>query len=107
MFETIEEVFQTVVRYGILALEAVGAIIILFFSVKSFLLLLRGSTAKSRMALTEGITSGLSFLLGSEVLRTIIAPDWTDIGMTCAILLMRAGVTVLVRWENKEEKENS
>ncbi len=103
MFETIEEIFQMVVRYGILALEAVGAIIILFFSAKSFILFLRKRPAESRTALTEGITSGLSFLLGSEVLRTIVAPDWSDIGMTCAILLMRAGVTFLVRWENKEE----
>jgi uncharacterized membrane protein len=43
--------------------------------------------------------------LVGEVLKTIIAPDWKDIGMTCAILLMRAAVTVLLHWERQHEEE--
>jgi uncharacterized membrane protein len=35
------------------------------------------------------------------VLKTIIAPDWKDIGMTCAILLMRAAMSLLIYWETK------
>jgi len=53
----------------------------------------------------RGASSGRvkRLLLGSEVLKTIVAPGWTDIGMTCAIILMRAGVTVLLKWENKTD----
>ena len=57
-------------------------------------------------AITEGITTGLSFLLVSEVLKTIIDRDWTSIGMTCAILLMRASISLLVHWESKAEAEH-
>jgi len=103
MYEMIETKFQTIVYYAILVLEAVGVLIILYYSAKSIGFLLKKKHRESKHALTEGTTSGLSFLLGSEVLKTIVAPDWSAIGMTCAILLMRAAVTILVHWENKSE----
>ena len=62
------------------------------------------STYKCKRLLSTGITTALSFLLGGEVLKTIVAPDWKDIGMTCAILLMRAAVTVLLHWEHQQEE---
>ncbi len=105
MYEQIKSVFQPVVNYGILLLEAVGVVVIMIYSIRSIICLCKKKSEMSRHVMTEGIITGLSFLLGSEVLKTIVAPDWSDIGMTCAILLMRAGVTVLVRWENKVERE--
>ena len=58
---------------------------------------------KCRHILGDGISTALSFLLASEVMKTIVAPGWEDIGMTCAILLMRAGMTVLTQWEHAHE----
>jgi len=101
MLESVQSIFQTVILYAILFLEAIGAVLIVYYSIRAFILLLKGKSKLSRTSLTEGITTGLSFLLGSEVLKTIVAPDWSSIGMTCAILLMRAAVTILVHWENK------
>ena len=103
--ESVETIFRLVVGYAILAIEAVGAVVILYFAAKAVVRVFR-SRAESRELLTEGITTGLSFLLAGEVLKTIVAPDWKDIGMTCAILLMRAAITFLVKWESAgEEKE--
>ena len=105
MYETFEELFKIVVRYSILALEIVGATIIVVEAVRALISLLR-DPHRSKTLLAEGINTALSFLLGSEVLKTIIAPDWRALGMTCAILLMRAAMTVLLHWEKKtEEKE--
>ena len=103
--EQIETIFQNVIRYGVLALEAVGAVLILFFFIRSLIALCRKDLRSSRREMAAGISTGLSFLLGSEVLKTIIAPGWNDIGMTCAILVMRAGISLLVRWENQHEEE--
>ena len=103
VYEVAEQAFQLVVRYAILVLEAVGALIIIGYSALSVVRMLQRKKKAGHEALTEGVTSGLSFLLGSEVLKTIVAPGWTDIGMTCAIILMRAGVTVLLKWENKTD----
>ena len=53
--------------------------------------------------MAEGIATALSFLLGGEALKTIIAPDWMDLGMTAAILAMRAAMSVLIHWETHHE----
>ena len=100
MYVTLEERFLSVVNYSILILEVVGVVILLVYSVRALAAVFK-STHKCKHLLAEGITTALSFLLGGEVLKTIVAPDWKDIGMTCAILLMRAAVTVLLHWEHK------
>ena len=106
MYEGFESIFGTVILYCILALEAIGAIIILISAAQAIYRLVKGDHHDSKIMLSEGITTALSFLLGSEVLKTLIAPDWRDLAMTGAILLMRAAMTVLLHWEKKmEEKE--
>lgn len=104
MYLTLEERFLSVVNYSILILEVVGVVILLVYSVRALAAVFK-STHKCKHLLAEGITTALSFLLGGEVLKTIVAPDWKDIGMTCAILLMRAAVTVLLHWEHKHESQ--
>lgn len=106
MYHEIEEIFKLIVRYAVLILEAIGAVVILVNTVRSIGQRLRNNKAQSRGTLTEGISSGLGFLLSSEVLRTIVAPDWKEIGMTCAVLAMRAVMTILIKWEEKQERES-
>ena len=103
MYHTLESFFQIVVRYGVLILEAVGAVIIFVSAIRALMCAVK-QRGKSRIVFSEGIATALNFLLGSEVLKTIIAPDWRDIGMTCAIIAMRAAMTLLVHWESKHEK---
>jgi len=105
MHETIVQVFEHVLKYGITAVEIIGALIVFVYTFRALYCLIRGNHPRCHTLLTEGISTGLSFLLGSEVLNTIIAPDWSAVGMTCAILLMRAGMTLLVHWENKMAAE--
>ncbi len=103
MHETIDTFFKLILEYAVTGVEIVGAIIILFYTVRALICLLRKQHDCSRKMLTTGITTGLTFLLASEVLETIIAPNWSALGMTCSILLIRAGMTLLVHWENKLE----
>ena len=85
-----------------LILEAVGAVIIFVSAIRALMCAVK-QRGKSRIVFSEGIATALNFLLGSEVLKTIIAPDWRDIGMTCAIIVMRAAMALLLHWENKHE----
>ena len=101
MHAIIDSTFEMILDYIITGVEIVGAVIILFYTVRALFCLLCRKHRACRNNLTVGISTGLNFLLASEVLNTIIAPDWRAIGMTCAILLMRAGMTLLVHWENK------
>ena len=104
MLEAAESVLDVVIHYSVLILEIIGALIILYHVVRAIIDLCTGKVKSCRALITEGITTGLSFLLVSEVLKTIIDRDWTSIGMTCAILLMRAAISVLLFWEGKHEK---
>ena len=103
MLETAEHILDLVIHYSILILEFIGAILILYRSARAVISLFLKKNHQCHKFLTEGITTGLSFLLASEVLKTIIDRDWTSIGMTCAILLMRAAISILVHWESKAE----
>ena len=110
MYGMLEHRFMAIVNYSIMVLEAVGVVILLVYFVKALIAVFK-STSKCKQLLAEGITTALSFLLGGEVLKTIVAPDWKDIGMTCAGLLMRAAMSLLIHWETHslraEEKEHS
>ena len=97
-----EEIFRIVLEYCIMLVEGIGAAVIMVAAFRGIFSLFRDKN-RSRALLTEGIMTGLSFLLAGEVLNTIIAPDWKEIGMTCATLAMRAGVHFLVAWEKREE----
>ncbi len=105
MFVILEDIFRIAVQYGILLFETIGVVILLVTAVKALICLTRSHSA-SKLEMAEGITTALSFLLGSEVLKTIVAPNWTEIGMTCVALLMRAGMAVLLHWESKHEKQH-
>ncbi len=107
MHETINTHFEYFLKYIITGVEIIGALIIVYYTIRALIRLLKKDHMGCRDALTTGISTGLNFLLTSEVLNTIIAPDWSAIGMTCAILLMRAGMTLLIHWENKMEHENN
>ena len=103
MLETAEHVLDLIIHYSVLILEFIGAVLILYRCARAVINLIQGKAKLCHKSLTEGITTGLSFLLASEVLKTIVDRDWTSIGMTCAILLMRAAISILVHWESKAE----
>ncbi len=104
MYATIHSFIEHILDYAIVCIEVIGAVIILFYTVRALICLLRKRHDTCRAFLTAGITIGLNFLLASEVLKTIGEASWSDIGMVCAILLMRAGMTLLVHWENKMDQ---
>lgn len=107
MNQTIHGFIENILDYAIVGIEVVGAIIILFYTIRALVCLLQKQHDQCRGFLTTGITTGLNFLLASEVLKTIGKAGWSDIGMVCAILLMRAGMTLLVHWEAKMEHHAS
>ena len=49
---------------------------------------------------------GLEFKLGSEILRTVVVRDLSEIATVAAIIALRAALTFLIHWEIKVEKED-
>ena len=102
MYEFLEGMFFTLTEYGVLILEVVGAALIIIAAVRAFIALV-SKTGNCKLIMGEGITTALSFLLGGEALKTITAPNWMELGMTAAILAMRAAMAVLIHWETQHE----
>jgi len=48
---------------------------------------------------------GLEFKLGSEILRTVIVRELSEVALVAAIIAVRAALTFLIHWEIKIEKE--
>ena len=103
MIERIEEIFQIVVQCGILLMECVGVTILLVTTVKSIWGCLKRDP-HVRLTLAKGIALALEFKLGGEVLRTVIAREWSELAILGAIIVLRGALTFLIHWEIKTEE---
>ena len=59
-----------------------------------------------RLNLAQGMALGLEFKLGSEILRTVVVREFSEIATVAAIIALRAALTFLIHWEIKVEKES-
>ena len=105
ILEQVEIYFNLVVQYGILLMECVGVVILLFTALKSIWgCLTRDSHV--RLTLAKGIALSLEFKLGGEVLRTVIVREWSELAILGAIIVLRGALTFLIHWEIKTEEAN-
>ncbi len=100
-----EEFFHVIVRYAMMMMEAIGLVIIIVTAVRC----IRGMIGKKRnnyrIVLAKGISLALEFKLGGEVLRTVVADEFKDIGIIACLIVLRASLTFLLHWEIKNEKK--
>ena len=57
-----------------------------------------------RLNLAKGMALCLEFKLGSEILRTVVVRDLSEIAIVGAIIALRAALTFLLHWEIKNEE---
>ena len=93
-----EEHFKEIAGYVALGIEAAAALLIAFGAIEALSRLLttaleRRSTISVQRQAWVGfgvwLLLGLEFELGADILRTAIAPTWTDIGKLGAIAVIR------------------
>ena len=105
VYNNIELIFETVVRYSVLLMELIGLLIILWSVFQCIYCAVLHKQRNLRLLLAHGIAFALEFKLGGEVLRTIVARDFQEIGIIACIIALRAALTFLLHWEVKEERE--
>ena len=99
------ELFLTyIVEICTALLELLGVIVLLFTAIRCFVQWIRHDS-KLRLELAQGIASALEFKMGSEVLRTVIVRDWSELGILGAVIVLRGLLTFLIHWEIKHEEE--
>ncbi len=104
MLDTLREVLEIITEFGILFFEYIGVGVII---VTSAVALYKYVTRKpdTRIYLAKGLAMGLEFKLGSEILRTVIVRQWSEIAIVAGIIVLRAALTFLIHWEIKEEEK--
>lgn len=104
MYELFELFLDELVNWSILAFELVGVIILLvagILGIKDYI----QKSPTVRLALAEGMALALEFKLGSEILRTVIVRDISELYFIAGIIILRASLTFLIHWEiDYEEK---
>lgn len=99
------ELFLTyIVEICTVLLELFGIIILVYTAIKSFIQWIRHDSTL-RLDLAQGIALSLEFKMGSEVLRTVVVREWSELGILGAVILLRGLLTFLIHWEIKHEKE--
>ncbi len=106
MLHILEYTLDQIVETAILLFEFIGVGIIIFSGIRGFYLYLRRSP-DTKLTLAKGLAMGLEFKLGSEILRTVIVREWTEIATVGGIILLRAALTFLIHWEIKEEEKEA
>ncbi len=54
---------------------------------------------ESRMEVGHAFSLGLAFLIGSSILKSVIAPSWDDIGKLTAIIIIRTALNYFLMKE--------
>lgn len=103
MYELLEIVLRHVVDITILIFEFVGVFVIIISGLRGIWDYIK-HTPSIRLNLATGMALGLEFKLGSEILRTVVVRDLSEIVTVAAIIALRAALTFLIHWEIKIEK---
>ena len=94
---------DVIVEYAILMFEYIGVGAIIFSGIRGLYHYLRREP-HTRLKLEQGLAMGLGFLLGGEILRTVVIRDMKEIAIVGGIIVLRVALTILLHWETKNER---
>lgn len=103
MEKYLEVFLNSCVGIAIHGFELIGVFIIIVAGVKGLIHYIKKEPTM-RLQLAQGMALGLEFKLGSEILRTVIVREFTEVALVAAIIAVRAALTFLIHWEIKNEE---
>lgn len=104
LLEYMELALEYIVSIAIIIFEFIGVGIIIVSGIKGFFNYVRRDP-ETKLTLAKGLAMGLEFKLGSEILRTVVVREWTEIATVAGIIALRAALTFLIHWEIREEEK--
>ena len=102
--EFFEHLLHLMIEWAIIGFEFVGVIILILAGIKNLINYIK-KDIRVPLMLGKGIALGLEFMLVGEILRTVIAHDFSEIIGVAAICIIRVVLTILIHWEIKEEEK--
>ena len=97
------DLIHVLVAVAIPLFEWVGVIVLIAAGVRGVVNYVRHDPMV-RLNLAKGMALCLEFKLGSEVLRTVVVRDWSELGILGAVIALRGALTFLIHWEIKNEE---
>ncbi|ANU53843.1 DUF1622 domain-containing protein [Acutalibacter muris] len=97
------ELLDGIVGVAIHCFEFIGVVIIVVAGVKGLAQYVRKDPSV-RLQLAQGMALGLEFKLGSEILRTVVVRELSEVALVAAIIAVRAALTFLIHWEIRIEE---
>ncbi len=101
--EIASEILTTAAGAAILFFDAAGVLIMIALGVMAIVDLVRRSP-ELRQRLGRGMGTALQFLMGGEILRTVVTHELEDIAVIGALVLIRAAMAIMLYWETGREE---
>ena len=104
--EVMHGILNSLVDVAILVFEFIGVLVIIGTGLRGVV----GFVTRSpgvRLNLARGLAMGLEFKLGSEILRTVVVRDFSEVFIVGAVIVLRAALAFLIHWEIKNEEAHS
>lgn len=105
MTAAFKEFVSHVAEISVNFMELLSICIIVFTTFVAFFKLLRHENS-ARVYLLHGQSIGLTFKLGSEILRTITVRNMDEIMQIAMLILIKAAMTWLIHWELTDTDED-
>lgn len=99
--ETFKELVRNLAELSVNFMELLSIVIIVVTTFVAFFKLCKGESA-AKVYLLHGQSIGLSFKLGSEILRTITVRNMNEIMEIAMLIVIKAAMTWLIHWELKD-----
>jgi len=98
-----QTLLEEIIAVAILLFEFIGVAILVLSGIRGMISYFRRNPL-TKLMLAKGMALGLEFKLGSEILRTVVVHEFSDILTVAGIIFLRATLTFLIHWEIKNEE---
>ena len=99
----IEEYFIFIVHVLNFIFTAIGVLVLAITVLKAFVRFWRHTpNTQVQHKMARGMQLALQFLLGGEILRTVITEQWEGILIVGAIIVLRIILSLTIHWEDRE-----
>ena len=105
-----KDILHAIAEVAALTLELIGVLIIIIGSGKSLIHLgkglIRHRAINIVVELGKTLALSLEFMMGAEIIKTVVGHDLTEVAVLGIVILIRALLAFLIHWEIKMEKKD-
>ncbi|HDP69740.1 MAG TPA: DUF1622 domain-containing protein [Actinobacteria bacterium] len=96
---------EDIVLFMVHILEIFGALVIIYGALQSIVQYAMNLFQKTKKEpdLRKNLALGLEFLMGAEIVRTIIVRTLTELAMLGGIIALRGLLGLIIHWEEKTD----